>query len=78
LGEDEILSRNRKFFKAGRRSHHNQDADLKQELSGQLDKAGRRGAHYLSEIGTTDVAIDGGRAIKLRKVEDFERLPAEL
>ena len=31
------------------RSYHNQDADLKQDLSGQLDKAGRRSAHYLSE-----------------------------
>jgi hypothetical protein len=60
------------------RSDHNQDADLKQELSGQLDKAGRRSAHYLSEISTTDVAIDGGRAIKLRMVEDVERLQAEL
>jgi len=32
------------------RSYHNQDADLKQELSGQLHKAGRRSAHYLPEI----------------------------
>jgi len=60
------------------RSYHNQDADLKQELSGQLDKAGRRSAHYLPEISAADVAVDGGRAIKLRMVEDVERLQAEL
>jgi hypothetical protein len=45
---------------------------LEEELSSQLDQAGRVGIDDLSKCGAANIAIDGLRPEKLRMVENIK------